>query len=67
MSGYCFSSYYWRFLLIRCMSPSLWTKYTVAAIPGSFIFTMIFLPLYQLIAPMAGGASYSPSHLRATT
>ena len=34
---------------------SLWTKYTVAAIPGSFVFTMVFLPLYQLIAPMAGG------------
>ncbi|KZP17756.1 Ca-transporting ATPase [Athelia psychrophila] len=30
----------------------LWTKYTVAAIPGSFIFTMIFLPLYALIAPL---------------
>ncbi|KAG8839620.1 hypothetical protein FS842_002022 [Serendipita sp. 407] len=30
----------------------LWTKYTVAAIPGSFIFTMIFLPLYCWIAPM---------------
>ncbi|CAG7854737.1 Probable phospholipid-transporting ATPase DRS2 [Serendipita indica DSM 11827] len=30
----------------------LWTKYTVAAIPGSFVFTMIFLPLYCWIAPM---------------
>ncbi|EJD39298.1 phospholipid-translocating P-type ATPase [Auricularia subglabra TFB-10046 SS5] len=30
----------------------LWTKYTVAAIPGSFIFTMVFLPLYCLIAPL---------------
>ncbi|KAG8901247.1 hypothetical protein FRB99_005456 [Tulasnella sp. 403] len=29
----------------------LWTKYTVAAMPGSFVFTMIFLPLYALIAP----------------
>ncbi|CAE6467959.1 unnamed protein product [Rhizoctonia solani] len=32
----------------------LWTKYTVAAIPGSFIFTMIFLPLYALAAPAIG-------------
>jgi phospholipid-transporting ATPase len=30
----------------------LWTKYTVAAIPGSFIFTMIALPLYAFIAPL---------------
>ncbi|KAG8926722.1 hypothetical protein FRC02_008714 [Tulasnella sp. 418] len=29
----------------------LWTKYTVAAMPGSFIFTMIFLPVYALVAP----------------
>ncbi|KAG8782134.1 hypothetical protein FRC12_021196 [Ceratobasidium sp. 428] len=32
----------------------LWTKYTVAAIPGSFVFTMIFLPLYAVIAPAIG-------------
>ncbi|TFK44439.1 calcium transporting ATPase [Crucibulum laeve] len=32
----------------------LWTKYTVAAIPGSFIFTMLFLPLYAVIAPAIG-------------
>ncbi|CCO31751.1 phospholipid-translocating ATPase [Rhizoctonia solani AG-1 IB] len=32
----------------------LWTKYTVAAIPGSFIFTMISLPLYALAAPAIG-------------
>ncbi|KAG9311983.1 hypothetical protein JVU11DRAFT_7253 [Chiua virens] len=32
----------------------LWTKYTVAAIPGSFVFTMLFLPLYAWIAPMLG-------------
>ncbi|KZV78063.1 phospholipid-translocating P-type ATPase, partial [Exidia glandulosa HHB12029] len=30
----------------------LWTKYTVAAIPGSFVATMILLPLYALIAPL---------------
>ncbi|KZS88835.1 calcium transporting ATPase [Sistotremastrum niveocremeum HHB9708] len=32
----------------------LWTKYTVAAIPGSFVFTMVWLPLYALIAPAIG-------------
>ncbi|KIK92679.1 hypothetical protein PAXRUDRAFT_829729 [Paxillus rubicundulus Ve08.2h10] len=32
----------------------LWTKYTVAAIPGSFVFTMLFLPLYATIAPAIG-------------
>lgn len=32
----------------------IWTKYTLFAIPGSFVFTMIFLPLYALIAPMVG-------------
>ncbi|KAF9460763.1 aminophospholipid-transporting P-type ATPase [Collybia nuda] len=32
----------------------LWTKYTVAAIPGSFIFTMLFLPLYAIVAPAIG-------------
>lgn len=32
----------------------IWTKYTVAAIPGSFIFTMLFLPLYAVIAPAIG-------------
>lgn len=30
----------------------VWTKYTLAAIPGSFIFTMIALPLYAFIAPL---------------
>ena len=33
---------------------SLWTKYTLLAIPGSFVFTMGFLPLYAWIAPMLG-------------
>jgi len=32
----------------------LWTKYTVAAIPGSLAFTMAFLPLYMIIAPAIG-------------
>ncbi|GAA5915739.1 uncharacterized protein JCM6883_002941 [Sporobolomyces salmoneus] len=32
----------------------IWTKYTLLAIPGSFVFTMGFLPLYAWIAPMLG-------------
>ncbi|KAJ7128986.1 calcium transporting ATPase [Mycena crocata] len=32
----------------------LWTKYTVAAIPGSFLFAMLFLPLYALVTPGLG-------------
>ncbi|KAI5117211.1 hypothetical protein M0805_003499 [Coniferiporia weirii] len=32
----------------------IWTKYTAAAIPGSFVFTMLFLPLYAVIAPLIG-------------
>jgi len=32
----------------------IWTKYTVAAIPGSFAFTMLFLPLYAVVAPAIG-------------
>ncbi|TFK23677.1 calcium transporting ATPase [Coprinopsis marcescibilis] len=32
----------------------IWTKYTVAAIPGSFIFTIAFLPLYAIVAPAIG-------------
>ncbi|KAF5322350.1 hypothetical protein D9619_001712 [Psilocybe cf. subviscida] len=32
----------------------IWTKYTVAAIPGSFVFTMLFLPFYATVAPMIG-------------
>ncbi len=31
---------------------SVWTKYTLAAIPGSFLFTMVALPLYAIIAPL---------------
>ncbi|EJT96701.1 calcium transporting ATPase [Dacryopinax primogenitus] len=30
----------------------LWTKYTLMAIPGSFLFTMIALPIYCLVAPL---------------
>lgn len=29
----------------------MWTKYTLAAIPGSFLFTMLALPLYAFVAP----------------
>ncbi|KAJ7072605.1 calcium transporting ATPase [Mycena amicta] len=32
----------------------LWTKYTAAAIPGSFAFAMLFLPLYALVTPLLG-------------
>ncbi|KAK0567605.1 aminophospholipid translocase [Tilletia horrida] len=32
----------------------LWTKYTFAAIPGSFVFTMAFVAIYALIAPRLG-------------
>ncbi|EIW80800.1 aminophospholipid-transporting P-type ATPase [Coniophora puteana RWD-64-598 SS2] len=32
----------------------VWTKYTVAAIPGSFAFAMVSLPLYALVAPAIG-------------
>jgi phospholipid-transporting ATPase len=32
----------------------LWTKYTYLAIPGSFIFWLIFIVLYALIAPKIG-------------
>jgi phospholipid-transporting ATPase len=30
---------------------NIWTKYTVVAIPGSFVVWMVFLPLYAWIAP----------------
>jgi len=30
----------------------VWTKYTLAAIPGSFAFSMVALPLYAIIAPL---------------
>ncbi|KAF7298099.1 P-type phospholipid transporter [Mycena chlorophos] len=32
----------------------LWTKYTAAAIPGSFVFAMVFLPFYAWLAPLLG-------------
>ncbi|KAK9461047.1 uncharacterized protein V1516DRAFT_674868 [Lipomyces oligophaga] len=33
---------------------NLWTKYTVLAIPGSFIFWLIFFPIYGTVAPKIG-------------
>ncbi|GAA6033681.1 hypothetical protein JCM8097_004379 [Rhodosporidiobolus ruineniae] len=32
----------------------IWTKWTLLAIPGSFFFTMGFLPLYAWVAPKLG-------------
>ena len=32
----------------------LWTKYTFAAIPGSFVFTLVFIVVYAFIAPRLG-------------
>lgn len=48
----CYPSF--RRSVLRFSRVSLWTKYTVAAIPGSFVFTMLFLPLYAVIAPAIG-------------
>ncbi len=42
------------YVSLTLFSHSLWTKYTVAAIPGSFVFTMLFLPLYAVVAPAIG-------------
>jgi phospholipid-transporting ATPase len=33
---------------------SVWTKYTLAAIPGSFAFSMVALPVYAIVAPLIG-------------
>jgi phospholipid-transporting ATPase len=33
---------------------NIWTKYHVAAIPGSFLIWMAFLPAYAYVAPKAG-------------
>lgn len=41
-------------MLINLVLDSLWTKYTLLAIPGSFVFTMIFLPAYSFVAPLLG-------------
>ena len=41
-------------LLKAALVVNIWTKYTVLAIPGSFVIWMILLPLYAWIAPMLG-------------
>ncbi len=33
---------------------NIWTKYTVAAIPGSMVIWMVFLPVYATVAPKLG-------------
>jgi hypothetical protein len=35
-------------------NPSLWTKWTIFAIPGSFVIYMVFLPVYAIVAPILG-------------
>ncbi|KAJ7076878.1 calcium transporting ATPase [Mycena belliarum] len=63
-TGYDSGHWYWGVLLYlavlltvlgkAALISDLWTKYTVAAIPGSFLFAMLFLPLYALITPELG-------------
>ena len=36
------------------INSSLWTKWTIFAIPGSFVIYMIFLPVYATVAPLLG-------------
>ncbi|KAJ1673414.1 aminophospholipid translocase [Spiromyces aspiralis] len=38
-------------LLKAALITNLWTKWTVVAIPGSFVLWLCFLPVYALIAP----------------
>ncbi|KAK9457038.1 hypothetical protein V1511DRAFT_496032 [Dipodascopsis uninucleata] len=33
---------------------NMWTKYTVIAIPGSFLFWLVFFPIYGIVAPKLG-------------
>ena len=33
---------------------NIWTKYTVAAIPGSFAIWLVFFPVYSIVAPLVG-------------
>jgi phospholipid-transporting ATPase len=33
---------------------SHWTKWTIFAIPGSFVIWMVFLPVYATVAPLLG-------------
>ena len=42
------------YVFLLCFRESLIQKFTSVAIPGSFVFTMLFLPLYAIIAPLIG-------------
>ncbi|KAI9462638.1 calcium transporting ATPase [Russula earlei] len=63
-SGYDSGHWFWGTMLYlavlltvlgkAALVSDIWTKYTVAAIPGSFVFTMLFLPLYVIVAPNIG-------------
>ncbi|ORX88782.1 phospholipid-translocating P-type ATPase [Basidiobolus meristosporus CBS 931.73] len=41
-------------LLKAALVTDLWTKYTVLAIPGSFLIWIVFFPIYAEIAPRIG-------------
>ncbi|KDQ53432.1 hypothetical protein JAAARDRAFT_137304 [Jaapia argillacea MUCL 33604] len=66
-TGYVSGHWFWGTMLYlavlltvlgkAALISDLWTKYTVAAIPGSFIFAMLFLPLYAVVAPAIGFSS----------
>lgn len=45
---------------------NLWTKYTLFAIPGSFIAWLIFFPIYSSIAPLINVSQEYRGVLRAT-
>ncbi|GAA95052.1 hypothetical protein E5Q_01707 [Mixia osmundae IAM 14324] len=44
-------------LLKAALVANTWTKYTVMAIPGSFLFAAVFLPAFQALAPIIGFAT----------
>jgi phospholipid-transporting ATPase len=41
-------------LLKASLVVNIWTKYTVLAIPGSFVLWVLLLPLYAWVAPKLG-------------
>ncbi|EGW31824.1 membrane-spanning Ca-ATPase [Spathaspora passalidarum NRRL Y-27907] len=45
---------------------SLWTKFTLIAIPGSFIFWLLWFPIYSTVAPMTKVSQELRGVLRAT-
>ncbi|KAF8178511.1 calcium transporting ATPase [Mycena galopus ATCC 62051] len=63
-TGYDSGHWFWGTLLYlavlltvlgkAALISDIWTKYTVAAIPGSFVFAMVFLPFYAWLAPLIG-------------